>query len=68
MFGNTVWENQGKEIGAGFDRHLRTRCLRILAAKTIARIEQGLVRRIQKETLNSIADRLRVKVDKIETY
>jgi hypothetical protein len=39
-----------------------------VASKTIARIEQGLVRRIQKDTLNSIAERLRVKVDEIETY
>ncbi len=39
-----------------------------IAAKTIARIEQGLVQRIQKDTLVSIADRLQVKVDEIETY
>ena len=39
-----------------------------VAAKTIARIEQGLVHRIQKDTLNSIADRLRVKVGEIESY
>lgn len=39
-----------------------------VAAKTIARIEQGLVQRIQKDTLNSIADRLRVKPEEIETY
>ena len=39
-----------------------------VAATTIARIEQGLVRRLQKETSNSIANRLQVKVDEIETY
>ena len=39
-----------------------------LEAKTIVRIEQGLLRRIQKETRNSIANRLQVKVDEIETY
>jgi hypothetical protein len=39
-----------------------------VAAKTIARIEQGLVQRVQKETLISIADRLQVNVDEIETY
>jgi hypothetical protein len=39
-----------------------------VAAKTIARIEQGLVQRIQSETLNCIAVRLRVRPDEIETY
>jgi hypothetical protein len=39
-----------------------------VAAKTIARIEQGLVHRIQKDTLNSIADRLQVRPEEIETY
>jgi transcriptional regulator with XRE-family HTH domain len=39
-----------------------------VAAKTIARIEQGLVQRVQKETLISIANRLQVNVDEIETY
>ena len=39
-----------------------------VAAKTIARIEQGLVNRIQQQTLLSIADRLRVNPDEIENY
>ena len=39
-----------------------------VAAKTIARIEQGLVQRIQQDTLHTIADRLRVKPEEIETY
>jgi DNA-binding Xre family transcriptional regulator len=39
-----------------------------VAAKTIARIEQGKVRRIQKKTLHALAARLRVKPEEIETY
>lgn len=39
-----------------------------VAAKTIARIEQGKVRRIRKQTLETIADRLRVRPDEIESY
>ena len=63
-----------RTFGASLRRLRKQRGLRredfgpSVAAKTIARIEQGLVRRIQKDTLISIADRLRVKVDEIETY
>jgi len=39
-----------------------------VTAKTIARIEQGQIQRIQKGTLNSIARRLRVNVEEIETF
>ncbi len=39
-----------------------------VAAKTIARIEQGKVRRIQKRTREAIARRLRVKPEEIASY
>jgi DNA-binding Xre family transcriptional regulator len=39
-----------------------------LSAKTIARIEQGKVKRIQKKTLNALAERLSVEPDAIETF
>lgn len=39
-----------------------------VAAKTIARIEQGKVEKIHTKTLNAIAQRLQVKPDEIETY
>ena len=39
-----------------------------LAAKTIARIEQGKVRRVRAQTLQALAKRLRVKPEEIGTY
>jgi DNA-binding Xre family transcriptional regulator len=39
-----------------------------VAAKTVARIEQAKVKRIQKSTLNSLAKRLGVKPEEIATY
>lgn len=39
-----------------------------LSAKTIARIEQGRVTRIQRRTREVLADRLSVRPDDIETY
>ena len=39
-----------------------------LTAKTIARIEQGKVRRIRRRTLQTLAKRLRVKPEEIGTY
>lgn len=39
-----------------------------ITAKTIARIEQGKVERVQKKTLAVIARRLKVKPEEIETY
>lgn len=39
-----------------------------VAAKTIARIEQGKVQRIQKKTLQSLAGKLNVKPEEISTY
>jgi DNA-binding Xre family transcriptional regulator len=39
-----------------------------LSAKTIARIEQGKVQRIQRKTLEVLADRLSVEPDEIATY
>ena len=65
------WE---RTIGASLRRLSKQRGLRRedfepnVTAKTIARTEHGLVQRIQMATLNSIADRLRVNIDEIETY
>ena len=39
-----------------------------VTAKTIARIEQGVVQRIQKNTLSHIANRLQVQPEEIQTY
>lgn len=39
-----------------------------LSAKTIARIEQGKVKRVQKKTLNALAAHLSVEPEEIETF
>ncbi|MFG0333215.1 MAG: helix-turn-helix domain-containing protein [Maioricimonas sp. JB049] len=39
-----------------------------LSAKTIARIEQGKVKRIQKKTLGALAEHLSVEPEEIETF
>ena len=63
-----------RSFGASVRRLRKQRGLRrddfapAVAAKTIARIEQGKVRRIHKRTLETIARRLRVKPEEIETY
>ena len=63
-----------RSFGAALRRLRKQRGLRRedfgpnVAAKTIARIEQGRVLRIQKKTLNAIADRLRVKLEELGTY
>jgi DNA-binding Xre family transcriptional regulator len=61
-------------FGASLRRLRKQRGLRredfapAIAAKTIARIEQGKVRRIQPRTLQTIARRLKVAPDEIATY
>jgi hypothetical protein len=63
-----------KSFGAALRRLRKQRGLRRedfgpdVAAKTIARIEQGQVHRVQKNTLRVIADRLNVKPEEIGTY
>jgi DNA-binding Xre family transcriptional regulator len=39
-----------------------------IAAKTVARIEQGAVKRIQQDTLQAIADRLGVSPEEIDSF
>ncbi|MGH7134974.1 MAG: helix-turn-helix domain-containing protein, partial [Pirellulales bacterium] len=63
-----------RSFGASLRRLRKQRGLRrddfapAVAAKTIARIEQGKVQRIRKRTLETIARRLHVKPEDIETY
>jgi DNA-binding Xre family transcriptional regulator len=63
-----------RSFGASLRRLRKQRGLRredfapAIAAKTIARIEQGKVRRIQPRTLQAIARRLKVAPDEIATY
>jgi DNA-binding Xre family transcriptional regulator len=56
-----------KSFGASV-RRLRKQRGPEVAAKTIARIEQGKVQRIQRNTLSVIANRLHVKPEEIATY
>lgn len=63
-----------RSLGASLRRLRKQRGLRRedfepqVAAKTIARIEQGKVTRVRPKTLATIARRLRVKPDEIETF
>jgi len=67
------WETE-RSFGASLRRLRKQRGLRRedfapnVAAKTIARIEQGKVRRVQTKTVQAIAARLRVEPDEIGTY
>jgi DNA-binding Xre family transcriptional regulator len=71
---NKEREQSEQSFGASLRRLRKQKGLRRedfapdVAAKTIARIEQGLVQRVQRETLNSIAKRLGVKPEDIETF
>ena len=49
-------------------RGLRRDDFKPLAAKTLARIEQGKIKSVHKKTLMTIAKRLGVKPEEIETY
>ena len=49
-------------------RGLRREDFKPLAAKTIARIEQGIVKSVHKRTLKTIARVLGVEPEEIETY
>jgi len=65
---------EDQSFGASLRRLRKQRGLRRedfepdLSAKTIARIEQGKVKRIQKKTLNTLAEHLSVELDEIETF
>ena len=63
-----------QSFGASLRRLRKQRGMRredfgpLVAAKTIARIEQGTVRRIRKNTLNAIAKQLDVKLEDIPSF
>lgn len=63
-----------RSFGASLRRLRKQRGMRredfgsAVAAKTIARIEQGKVRRIRRKTLAALAGKLHVKPDEIATY
>lgn len=65
---------EDQSFGASLRRLRKQRGLRredfqpALSAKTIARIEQGKVKRIQRKTLNALAEHLAVEPDEIETF
>jgi DNA-binding Xre family transcriptional regulator len=65
---------EDQSFGASLRRLRKQRGLRRedfepdLSAKTIARIEQGKVKRIQKKTLNALAEHLSVEPEEIETF
>ncbi|MDP7020272.1 MAG: helix-turn-helix transcriptional regulator [Pirellulaceae bacterium] len=65
---------EDQSFGASLPRQSKQRGLRRedfepdLSAKTIARIEQGKVKRIQKKTLSALAEHLSVEPDEIETF
>ena len=65
---------EDRSFGAALRRLRKQRGLRRedfepdLSAKTVARIEQGKVKRIQKKTLNALAEHLSVEPDEIETF
>jgi DNA-binding Xre family transcriptional regulator len=65
---------EDRSFGASLRRLRQQRGLRRedfqpeLSAKTIARIEQGKVKRLQQKTLDALADRLAVEPEEIGTY
>jgi len=65
---------EDRSFGAALRRLRKQRGLRLedfepaVAAKTVARIEQGKVQRVQKSTLESLAKRLAVSPAEIGTY
>jgi len=65
---------EDQSFGASLRRLRKQRGLRRedfepdLSAKTIARIEQGKVKRVQKKTLNALAEHLSVEPEEIETF
>jgi DNA-binding Xre family transcriptional regulator len=65
---------EDQSFGASLRRLRKQRGLRRedfepeLSAKTIARIEQGKVKRIQKRTLSALAERLSVEADEIAAF
>ncbi len=70
---NHARRNKEKGLGPGLRRLRKQRGLRRdqfpgLSAKTIARIEQGEVTRVQTRTINILADKLGVPSEEIESY
>jgi DNA-binding Xre family transcriptional regulator len=69
-----VRQQSEQSFGAALRRLRKQRGLRRedfepeIVAKTIARIEQGKIQRIQSNTLRAIANRLHVKPEEIKTY